>query len=84
MAEAGRDITSYKRKEVTQAQTTLTHLIDNVMGADRLTLVGELGITQIGGLEKLSEIRYGRAYEYPGSDAHGHHTATSWGYRTRS
>lgn len=84
LAEAGRDITSYKRKEVTQAQTTLTHLIDNVMGADRLTLVGELGITQIGGLEKLSEIRYGRAYEYPGSDAHGYHTATSWGYRTRA
>ncbi len=50
----------YNRKEVTQAQTTLTHFFDQVMGADRLTLVGELGVTRIGGLERQSEVRYGR------------------------
>jgi hypothetical protein len=50
----------YKRKEITQLQTTFTHFIDQVMGASRLTLVGELGWTHVGGLESSSDIRYGR------------------------
>lgn len=50
----------YKRKEITQIQTTFTHFIDQVMGASRLTLVGELGWTHVGGLESSNDIRYGR------------------------
>ncbi|MBU0900563.1 MAG: DUF1302 domain-containing protein [Gammaproteobacteria bacterium] len=50
----------YKRKEITQLQTTFTHFIDQVMGASRLTLVGELGWTHVGGLESSDDIRYGR------------------------
>lgn len=50
----------YRRKEITQLQTTFTHFFDQVMGASRLTLVGELGWTHVGGLESSSEIRYGR------------------------
>ncbi|QKE64120.1 DUF1302 domain-containing protein [Aquipseudomonas campi] len=50
----------YNRKEVTQVQTTFTHFIDQVMGASRLTLVGEVGATFVGGLEHNSEARYGR------------------------
>ena len=50
----------YNRKEVTQVQTTFTHFFDQVMGASRLTLVGEIGMTFVGGLEHSSEARYGR------------------------
>ncbi|MWV17655.1 DUF1302 family protein [Pseudomonas sp. L-22-4S-12] len=50
----------YNRKEVTQIQTTFTHFLDQVMGASRLTLVGEVGMTFVGGLEHTSEARYGR------------------------
>ncbi|WP_410970147.1 hypothetical protein, partial [Salmonella sp. SAL4458] len=41
-------------------QTTLTHFFDQVMGAERLTLVGEIGWTHVGGLESTSKARYGR------------------------
>lgn len=50
----------YRRKEITQLQTTFTHFFDQVMGASRLTLVGEIGWTHVGGLESSREIRYGR------------------------
>jgi len=50
----------YNRKEVTQIQTTFTHFFDQVMGASRLTLVGEAGMTFVGGLEHNSDARYGR------------------------
>ncbi len=48
---AGQDLHGYRRKEVTQLQTTFTHFFDQVMGAERLTLVGEVGWTHVGGLE---------------------------------
>ncbi|BAN50475.1 hypothetical protein PCA10_47430 [Metapseudomonas resinovorans NBRC 106553] len=84
----GADNTGYNRKEITQAQTTLTHFFDQVLGADRLTLVGEVGVTRVGGLESTSKLRYGRdsvfgAYGFNG-DTHGFVTSTSWGYRTRA
>jgi hypothetical protein len=50
----------YNRKEITQLQTTFTHFFDQVMGASRLTLVGEVGWTHVGGLESDKDIRYGR------------------------
>ncbi|WP_095162395.1 DUF1302 domain-containing protein [Pseudomonas sp. Irchel 3F5] len=56
----GQDLNGYRRKEVTQFQTTLTHFFDQVMGASRLTVVGELGVTHVGGLENAREVRYGR------------------------
>jgi len=56
----GQDLHGYNRKEITQLQTTLTHFFDQVMGANRLTLVGEVGVTHVGGLESKSEARYGR------------------------
>ncbi|MFJ3371205.1 DUF1302 domain-containing protein [Pseudomonas sp. NPDC086251] len=56
----GQDLHGYRRKEVTQFQTTLTHFFDQVMGASRLTLVGEVGVTHVGGLESSSDVRYGR------------------------
>ncbi|WP_434766691.1 DUF1302 domain-containing protein [Pseudomonas triticicola] len=56
----GQDLHGYERKEITQIQTTFTHFFDQVMGASRLTLVGEVGATYVGGLESRSDKRYGR------------------------
>ena len=60
----GQDQQGYRRKEVTQLQPTLTHFFDQVMGAERLTLVGEVGWTHVGGLESNSKARYGRDPSY--------------------
>lgn len=56
----GQDLHGYRRKEITQFQTTLTHFFDQVMGASRMTVVGEVGVTHVGGLENARETRYGR------------------------
>src|SRR5690606_35268878 len=50
----------YDRKEITQIQTTFTHFFDQVLGASRMTLVGEVGFAHVGGLESKSKNRYGR------------------------
>ncbi|MBM3114080.1 DUF1302 domain-containing protein [Pseudomonas sp. P66] len=64
----GSTLRGYNRKEITQLQTTFTHFFDQIMGADRLTLIGEIGVAHIGGLEKTSEARYGRDPVYgPGA-----------------
>jgi hypothetical protein len=62
--QADTDQPGYRRKEVTQLQTTFTHFFDQVMGAERLTLVGEVGFTHVGGLESTSKARYGRDPSY--------------------
>jgi len=59
-ATPGQDSHGYERKEITQVQTTFTHFFDRVMGASRLTLVGEIGVAHVGGLESSSTLRYGR------------------------
>ncbi|MCS3471327.1 hypothetical protein M2401_005089 [Pseudomonas sp. JUb42] len=60
----GQDQKGYRRKEVSQLQTTFTHFFDQVMGAERLTVVGEVGWTHVGGLESTSKLRYGRDPSY--------------------
>ncbi|CAD5108416.1 DUF1302 domain-containing protein [Zestomonas carbonaria] len=89
-SKPGVDTHGYRRKEVTQAQTTLTHFFDQVMGADRLTLVGELGVTRIGGLESRRSLHDGLSYgrnpevgQWAPNNQHGFYTSTSWGYRAR-
>ncbi|MDY7568203.1 DUF1302 domain-containing protein [Pseudomonas sp. RTC3] len=84
----GADNKGYRRKEITQIQSTLTHFFDQVLGAERLTVVGEAAIVHVGGLEPTSELRYGRdsvygAYGF-GGDTSGFVTSTSWGYRARA
>ncbi|MGV8844383.1 MAG: DUF1302 domain-containing protein [Pseudomonas sp.] len=83
----GAENQGYRRKEITQVQTTFTHFFDRVMGASRLTLVGEVGVAHVGGLESTADLQYGRdaiygAYGLNG-DTDGFVTSTSWGYRAR-
>ncbi len=94
LAQGGKFHRGYDRKEVTQIQTTLTHFFDQVLGASRATVVGEVGWTHVGG---LGNTRYGRdpIFGSPESiipdsptsaEAYGWHgfvTKNSWGYRVR-
>ncbi|WP_278446854.1 DUF1302 domain-containing protein [Stutzerimonas kunmingensis] len=97
-AQAGAETHGYNRKEVTQLQTTFTHFFDQVLGAGRVTVVGEIGYAHVGGLESRRDVRYGRDAIY-GSPAgtqasnlaseaaygwDGFVTANSWGYRLRA
>ena len=90
---AGLDNRGYNRKEITQLQTTFTHFFDQVLGAERVTVVGEIGYAHVGGLESTSEVRYGRdpnfgtptdAAALAANGWHGFVTANSWGYRLRA
>ncbi|WP_442909233.1 DUF1302 domain-containing protein [Halopseudomonas sp.] len=63
VAEIGSDgdLHGYKRLPVTQAQVTVLNFIDNVLGAERLTLIGEAGYNYISGIDNgAGELRYGR------------------------
>lgn len=97
-ALAGQDNRGYNRKEITQIQTTFTHFFDQVLGAGRVTVVGEIGYAHVGGLENKRDVRYGRDAIY-GTPAgiepnniesaarygwDGFVTANSWGYRLRA
>ncbi|MCI8209680.1 adhesin [Pseudomonas sp. S25] len=74
--QADTDQPGYRRKEITQLQTSFTQFFDQVMGAERLTVVGEVGWTHVGGLESTSKIRYGRDPSYgPGPLANGRCTS---------
>ncbi len=89
----GADNRGYNRKEITQIQTSFSHFFDQVLGAGRVTVVGEVGFVHVGGLEGTSELRYGRDPIYGSVDnpaqlahygSHGFVTANSWGYRLRA
>lgn len=94
LAQGGRFHRGYDRKEVTQIQTTFTHFFDQVLGASRATVVGEVGLTHVGG---LGDTRYGRDPIYGSPESiipdsptsaqangwHGFVTKNSWGYRVR-
>ncbi|MDH4656834.1 DUF1302 domain-containing protein [Pseudomonas sp. MAHUQ-62] len=86
-AEEGQVLQGWKRKEVTQAQTTFLHVFDPMLGADSISLAVELGMTHIGGLESLDTQRYGRDSVFGDivqGGRHGYFTKNSWGYRAYS
>lgn len=94
LAQGGKFHRGYDRKEVTQIQTTFTHFFDQVLGASRGTVVGEVGWTHVGG---LGSTRYGRDAVFGSPESiipddpsaaqvhgwHGFVTKNSWGYRVR-
>jgi hypothetical protein len=68
-AEVGGDATSlygelaegYDEMDIWQAQMTFIKFYDQVFGADRLSVVAEVGATYIPDLPDLDEARYGRS-----------------------
>ncbi len=58
---AGEEIQGYVRKPFTQAQVTVVHTIDRVLGASRVALVGEVGYNHISGISNdVGDLRFGR------------------------
>ncbi|MNF61059.1 hypothetical protein D3C84_426910 [compost metagenome] len=60
---AGAQLQGYERMPVLQTQLTATRFFDQIMGASRLTLVGEVGYNRINGLGDAdgSDLRFGRS-----------------------
>ncbi|RWU17167.1 DUF1302 domain-containing protein [Pseudomonas alkylphenolica] len=69
----GAQVNGYKRMPVTQAQVTATQFFDQVLGASRLTLVGEVGYNHINGLGKAdgSDLRFGRSPAFGSGELQG-------------
>ncbi len=83
--EAGGSVQGYDLFDVTQIQVTALQFIDRVLGASRLTLIGEVGVILVDGVED-SEFVYGRDTVFGlgvASDG-GYVTDSSWGYRTKA
>ena len=60
-AVAGDYIRGYARKEFWQASMSAVHFIDRVMGASRLSLIGEVGANYISGMQTGGGVtKYGR------------------------
>jgi len=51
----------YDQYDVSQIQMTAIKFVDQIMGASRLTFVGEVGATYVHDLPDVDEIRYGRS-----------------------
>jgi hypothetical protein len=72
LAEAGEDATSlygnlatgYDKFDMWQAQSTYIVFFDRLLGADRLSLVSEVGISYIPDLPSTDKARYGRSGAY--------------------
>lgn len=58
---AGKAIDGYDRYNVSQAQATLIHFVDRVLGAARFITVAEVGATYVHDLPGKDEARYGRS-----------------------
>lgn len=59
----GDEIEGYVRKPVSQVQMAVIQTFDQVLGASRLSLIGEVGYNHISGISegKAGELRFGRA-----------------------
>ncbi|MBL4880782.1 MAG: DUF1302 domain-containing protein [Oleispira sp.] len=58
---AGSVLEGYDEMDIWQAQVTVIHFFDQVLGADRLSVVGEIGATYVPDLPSLDDGRYGRS-----------------------
>ncbi|WP_137823104.1 DUF1302 domain-containing protein [Pseudomonas sp. D(2018)] len=60
---AGSLVQGYKRMPFSQAQVTAVHTFDQILAADRLNLVAEVGFSHIGDLGSSdgSDLRFGRS-----------------------
>lgn len=86
-AGAGGTIAGYTPFNITQFQTTAIKTINNVLGASRMALIGELGWTHIHEFdESVSAIKYGRdgVFGYAATDNDGFVTQDSIGYVVRA
>ncbi len=62
----GDEIHGYTRVPMTQGQTSITQTFDQILGASRLSLLGEVGFTHLNGINEgdYGEYRFGRASHF--------------------
>lgn len=56
----GQTLSGYRRKDISQLQTSLSQTFDQVLGASQMAIQGEVAMVQVGGLESRNVARYGR------------------------
>ena len=80
----GGEIQGYRLFDVSQAQLSGIHFFDRFLGADRYTLVAEVGYTYIHNFDEGDNtIKFGRADYYDSTETQGGFvTQSAWGYRT--
>lgn len=64
---SGQEVRGWREKEVSQLQMTFTKAFGQALGADQISLVGEVGATQVWDMEDPSVLRY----EGEGTDTGG-------------
>jgi len=80
----------WDRFDVTQAQTTALYFWDQGLGAQRVTLIGEVAWVGVNDLPSIAEMPYGRnpifgpPVNLGGVNDDGFVTSNSWGYRIRA
>ncbi len=81
-ADAGGMVKGYDLLDVTQIQVTALQFIEQVLGASRMTVIAEVGMTLVDGAED-SDFVYGRdpVFDLGVSSEGGYVTDTAWGYR---
>jgi hypothetical protein len=57
----GADFAGFERFDVLQLQATVVKFFERVMGADRMTIVAELGFAAVDDVPDQSELRFGRS-----------------------
>ena len=80
----------WDRFDVTQAQITAFYLMDQVLGSERLSVIGEAAWIGVDDLPSIAEMPYGRnpifgaPVNLGGPSNDGFVTSNSWGYRLRA
>jgi len=84
---AGESFDGYRSFDIAQAQMTAIKFLDQFAGASRVTLIGEVGYTQIQDFDEDEDaIKFSRQgiFEPEGEFVNeGYVTESSWGYRAR-
>jgi len=84
---AGESFDGYRSFDIAQAQMTAIKFLDQFAGASRVTLIGEVGYTQIQDFDEGEDaIKFSRQgiFEPEGEFVNeGYVTESSWGYRAR-
>jgi hypothetical protein len=99
LSAAGGNLDAYRLFDISQAQVTAISFFDQVAGASRVALIGEVGYTFIHSLDEGADaIKFGRSDVFgnfgpefnadgvtlnPGNVDDGFTTESSWGYRAR-
>ena len=90
--EGGEYVAAWDAFDITQLQITAIQFFDQVLGASKITFIGEVALTLTDGIEDMGKqgFHYGRDdiyshndYATPTVTRGGTLTDSAWGYRTR-